>query len=408
MKFKLLFALILLSFSGYSQKDIVIGKTHTLYSEILDEDRILEIHLPEDYEISDKTYPVYYLLDSYYNFSHAVGTVEYLYLNRLAPQMIIVGVRNTQRNRDLTPEYHGDSEFEKQRLPKRGGADKFQAFFEEELIPYIKEKYRAAPYEVIAGHSLGGLFNTYTFFNKPDLFDAYLTTSPSLWYHNDLISKEFEEVFQDPSKLNVTFYMTLANENKGSMRGDVLKLSGKFNNYINEHDEADLRFKYEPMPEESHGSIGLPSTYFGLKFIFEPTQYEIPRTIEEITGQGGPQGAIDKAISYFKKLSEKYGFTVTNEWALIDLGYAYLGTEEFKEYSIDAFKTNVAEHPDSYDAYSTLGMAYEELGEFEKAKLNYEKALELVKKTENPEWVFYKTDLDNLKKKMQAESEASE
>ena len=401
MKFKLLLALIIIGFSANSQKDIIIGKTFTFHSEILDEDRMLEIHLPKDYHTSNKTYPVYYLLDSYYNFSHVVGTVDYLYLNRLIPQMIVVGVRNTMRNRDLSPEYNGDSEFEKKRLPNRGGADNFQAFFEKELIPHIKENYRAAPYEVIAGHSLGGLFNIYTFFKKPDLFDAYLTTSPSLWYQNDLISKEFEEVFQDPSKLSTSFYMSLADENKGTMRGDVLKLSGKFKNYINAHKEADIRFKYEPMPEESHGSIGLPSTYFGLKYIFEPTQYEIPRTKEEILAQGGPQGAIDKAISYFDKLSEKFGFEVTNEWALIDLGYAYLGIDDFKEYSVNAFKTNVEKHPDSYDAYSTLGMAYEELGELEKAKVNYEKALDLVKKTENPEWVFYKTDLDNLNKKIE-------
>lgn len=196
--------------------------------------------------------------------------------------------------------------------------------------------------------------------------------------------------------------MSLANENKGNMRGNVLKLSGEFHNYINAHKDADFRFKYEPMPEESHGSIGLPSVYSGLRYIFEPTQYEVPRTIEEILAQGGPHAAIGKAVTYFNELSQKYGFKVTNEFALTDLGYAFLRIEEFREYSVKAFEVNVEAHPNSHDAYSDLGMAYEEVGELQKAKRNYEKALSLVMETGNAEWEFYKADLENLEKKIRA------
>ncbi|UJH90900.1 tetratricopeptide repeat protein [Antarcticibacterium sp. 1MA-6-2] len=404
MKFSLLFTFILFSFSSYSQKDIKIGKTETIYSELLKEDRILEIHLPKNYGDSDKTYPVLYLLDSYYNFSHAVGSVEYLQLNRLIPERIIVGIRNTRRTRDLTPESPELSAEERKRMGTTGGALNFMAFLEKELIPHVENNYKAATHRIIVGHSLGGLFNVYTFFKNPQLFDAYLTISPSLWFPNELISTNFEDVFTTPSKLSGTFYMTLANENKGNMRGNVLKLSGEFNNYINAHKEADLSFKYEPMPEESHGSIGLPSIYFGLRYIFEPIQYEIPRTKEEILAQGGPDAAISKAVTYFEDLSTKYRFEVTNEYALTDLGYAFLRLEDLKEYSVNAFKANVEAHPESFDAYSNLGMAYEELGDLQKAKTNYEKVLRLVLKTEDPEWEFYKTDLDNVEKKIAAKA----
>jgi predicted alpha/beta superfamily hydrolase len=404
MKFKFLIGLILFSFSSYAQNAITIGDTKTIRSEILNEDRILEIHLPVSYGKSDQTYPVLYLLDSFYNFSHAVGTVEYLQLNRLIPDMIIVGIRNTNRNRDLSPDSPELSKEERERMGTPGEADDFIAFLEKELIPHIEEKYKAAPYRVIFGHSLGGLFNVYTFFKNPELFDAYLTVSPSLWYPNELISLDFEDVFKDPSKLSTTFYMSLANENKGNIRGNVLKLSGEFNNYINGHDDADLRFKYEPMPEESHGTIGLPSIFSGLPFIFEPLHYEIPRTIEEIHAQGGPEAAIQNLFTYFDELSDKYKFEVTSENALTDLGYAFLRLEEYKEYSVIAFKANVEARPDSYEAYSSLGMAYEENGELEKAKANYEKALSLVMETDDPEWEFYKADLKNLKRKMETKA----
>ena len=45
-----------------------IGKSEILFSEILDEDRQLDIHLSESYNTSDKKYPVVELLDRNYNF----------------------------------------------------------------------------------------------------------------------------------------------------------------------------------------------------------------------------------------------------------------------------------------------------------------------------------------------------
>jgi predicted alpha/beta superfamily hydrolase len=402
MKIKFLILFILLSFTSYSQNAITIGETLTIYSKILDEERTLDIYLPKNYDESDKTYPVLYLLDSFYNFSHAVGTVEYLLLNELIPEMIIVGIRNTRRNRDLTPNSPELSERHKKRLGLTGGANKFIDFFDKELIPHMEQTYKAAKYKVIVGHSLGGLFNVYTFLKRPELFNAYLTISPSLWYPNELISQEFESTFTNLLEPNRAFYLSLANENSGNMRGNVLKLSGAFENYINTHKEANLRFKYDPMPKESHGSIGLPSIYFGLRFIFEPIQYTIPRTKEEIMAQGGPDKAIEKTIEHLDQLSEKLGFEVTNKYAINDLGFAFLRIEEFKKYSIKAFKANIEAHPNSYDAYSDLGSAYEKLGELQKAKTNYEKALKLIKKAQDPEWELYQNDLDNLENKIKA------
>ena len=152
MKFNLLFTLVLLCFSGYGQQDIVIGQSVNLHSEILNENRKLDIYLPEGYEESDKTYPVLYLLDSDYNFKHAVGTAEYLFRNRRIPQMIIVGIRNTRRNRDLSPDSPDLSKQERDRLGIIGGAGNFMAFLDKELKPHINKNYQAAPFDVIVGH----------------------------------------------------------------------------------------------------------------------------------------------------------------------------------------------------------------------------------------------------------------
>ena len=57
----------------------VIGETITMTSEILNEDRILNIYLPQGYAESDKSYHVIYLLDGSADedFVHIAGLVQF-------------------------------------------------------------------------------------------------------------------------------------------------------------------------------------------------------------------------------------------------------------------------------------------------------------------------------------------
>lgn len=395
MKFKLLWLFLIAGFSAVGQQDIVIGKTITFHSKIQNEDRLLDIHLPNNYENSQKTYPVMYLLDSYYKFDKAVGTLQSLVLNELIPDMIIIGIRNTRRNRDLTPGIEILDEASKKRLPNAGGADQFTDFLKKELIPYVNTNYRTADYKIIVGHSLGGLFNVYTFYKNPELFDAYLTISPSLWYENNIFKKDLEEVLKDHQDINSKFYMSIANEG-GTMLGNTYILAGKFTSYIKEHKDIDLKFKFDPMFDYTHGTVSYPSIYNGLKFIFGDLQYEVPKTKEEIVAKGGPEKVMKEIDTYYSQLSKKYGFEISRENAMTDLGFALMKQPEFLDAAVEAFKYNTQHYPESFNAYSTLGLAYEKKGEIEKARKNYEKAVELVKATGDPEWEFYQTDLDNL------------
>ena len=62
------------------------------------------------------------------------------------------------------------------------GADKFRAFIRSEVIPYVENHYRTAPFRILAGHSVGGLFAIDTLARQPDLVHVYLAVSPSLWW----------------------------------------------------------------------------------------------------------------------------------------------------------------------------------------------------------------------------------
>ena len=67
------FLLILIPCLTKAQKDleeITFGNYSTIRSKILDEERMLYIKLPEDYEYSDDSYPVVFQLYSHFTYSY--------------------------------------------------------------------------------------------------------------------------------------------------------------------------------------------------------------------------------------------------------------------------------------------------------------------------------------------------
>jgi tetratricopeptide (TPR) repeat protein len=64
------------------------------------------------------------------------------------------------------------------------------------------------------------------------------------------------------------------------------------------------------------------------------------------------------------------------------LGYEYLFAAKLDE-SVAIFKLNVMEYPDSWNAYDSLGEAYLKINEIEKAKVSYQKSIELNPENEN-------------------------
>src|ERR1700744_963194 len=82
------------------------GKRDSLFSKILDEKRVLWVHLPKDNGDQNQRYPVVYLLDAeehFRLFAWMIRQVDGTDGKRLFPDMIVVGILNSKRSRDLTP-----------------------------------------------------------------------------------------------------------------------------------------------------------------------------------------------------------------------------------------------------------------------------------------------------------------
>jgi predicted alpha/beta superfamily hydrolase len=159
-----------------------VPRTLQLTSKALGETRTIDVALPAGYDTHpERRYPVVVVLDGEFEFGIAAATVRFYATMSQLPQMIVVGVRNTHRTRDLTPAPIAGFTPPEQ---DAGGAERFLAFLADELIPYIDSSFRTAPLRVLVGHSLGGLFALHTIGHRPALFTGYVVMEPASWWNN--------------------------------------------------------------------------------------------------------------------------------------------------------------------------------------------------------------------------------
>lgn len=172
-----IFFLFCLSFGVFGQNQQVASVVHTQYkinSQYLNEERTILVRVPANYARTGEKFPVVYMLDAHPpQNAMMAGIIEQQAWGGMMPEMIVVGIQNTNRGRDLTPTAL-------EARPGSGGGDKFLDFLEKEVMPMVEKNYRTEPFRVFAGHSLGGLTAVYAFVSRPDLFNAYIAASPVL------------------------------------------------------------------------------------------------------------------------------------------------------------------------------------------------------------------------------------
>ncbi|MEX0290198.1 MAG: alpha/beta hydrolase, partial [Flavobacteriaceae bacterium] len=250
---------------------IAIGQTKTIDSEILDEARQIAVFTPSEYDNGDEKYPVLYVLDGEWNFHYISGLVDKLSAAGDMPRTIVIGIINTNRNRDLTPPEANSN-------PNRfGGGEKFLDFISNELQPWVNENYRTQPFNILAGHSFGGLFTIYAMMEQPGLFQSYIALSPSLGRNNEKQLAVAQSFFSSSAVMPHDLYVALANEG-GFTKSSTLK----FIEVAKAKVAQKGRFKFEQLPDEDHFSIPVPGFLNGLRFIFEGMNPEKLSGLDEI------------------------------------------------------------------------------------------------------------------------------
>lgn len=239
------------------------GLRDSLYSEVLQEQRVIYVNLPEDYNPdSEEKWDVIFVTDGEWNtesthFIHGFARYE-----NFIPHAIIVGIPNTyieganQRNRDFLPVH-------KEQSPGSGKADQFLEFLRKELIPYINKKYRAGENRTLIGHSFGGVFAMYALLSKPDLFENYIATDPPFHWNNDfLIGLAAEKL---PALAGSGKVLWISGIESSAQVMDILRMDS----VLQKHSPAGFYHKLENFPNETHNSVRLKGVYDGLKFAYD-------------------------------------------------------------------------------------------------------------------------------------------
>lgn len=380
--------------SAQNKTKIEIGTIDSISSKILHEDRKIWIHLPKSAQYSGfakQKYPVVYLLDGDSHFSSIVGMIEELSEvngNTIVPEMIVVGIPNTNRNRDLTPSRSDvDLPFVPKNLSEQsGGGEKFTAFLEKELIPYIDSKYPAAPYRTLIGHSFGGLTVMNILTNHTSLFNSYVAIDPSMWWDHDRFLKETTKKLAAKKFENVSLFLAAANTMDANM--DLVKVRKdttafnrhirsilNLNDFLSQNKTTNLNYEYKYYNEDDHGSVPFPATYDALRFIFKFNKLKLSIT-EQMNFNKDVFAKIEK---HFDNVSKYLGYKVHVPENTVNV-YAYQSmSKKDMNFAGYLFKMNVSNYPQSPNVYDSLGDFYEASGDKKNAIANYQKTLTLDK-----------------------------
>jgi predicted alpha/beta superfamily hydrolase len=391
----LIFGTLLIA--GLAAQDIAppIPQKVTVHSNVLNEDRVVWVRTPRSYDLGKDALPVLYLTDGPGHINEIGSTIDFLVDNGRMPSLIVVGIANTDRTRDLTPT-HADvknADGTTESIPTSGGGDRFFDFIQTELMPEIDKRYRTAPYRIFAGHSLGGLMAIHILTSRPDMFQAYIAVSPSLWWDDQHILHQAQQFFAAHAELNKTLFFSLGGEGNDMQNGFV-----ELQKTLTAKAPKDFRWDSARYTDETHSSTVLRAHYAALRMVF--ADWPVPRD-----STGMPEGGMEGLEKHYRKLSSRYGYRIElPENAVNGLGYRLMGMKRFDQ-AIAVFQRNVELYPGSANVYDSLGEGYESADKLDLATKNFQKAIEIGTKTGDPGLDSFQDHLKRVTAKIKATTE---
>ncbi|MBE9460732.1 alpha/beta hydrolase [Dyadobacter subterraneus] len=181
MKKLLLLLILFISLTSFAQQG-VIKESLKVKSKLMGKDIKYSIYLPADYDKTNRSYPVLYLLHGYSDdetgwtqFGAAQEIADKTINSGDAPAMIIVMP-------DAQVTWY---------MNTFDGKGRYEDFFTEEFIPYIDANYHTRPkkeFRTIAGLSMGGFGTLLLATKHPELFSSASALSAAVRTDEDMIA----------------------------------------------------------------------------------------------------------------------------------------------------------------------------------------------------------------------------
>jgi hypothetical protein len=347
--------------STYAAVTIDGTELRTIHSDIVGQQYLLKVRLPDGYENSGKRYPVLYLLDGDFAFAMATDIVQYLEWEGHVPELIIVSPAygskraprtggSNMRNRDLLAFARSSGD--------EPGAENFLRFLAEELIPYVDASFRTIPADrTLSGYSMGAGFGLYALFSQPGLFprNVFVDGFPSG------ITPMEAEFAARHADLPATVYIS----------SGVPGAEFRFATQLRERQYPGLRIDYAQLAGVTHAAVAAEGLTRGLKYVFAGKSIfeEMLHTLQ----------AADLAAAIALYHERRRTTPQEYRWAegeLDELGTA-LRLMGRMEDALEVYRMNVEIHPDAWRPYNSLANAYLRSGDNARAIANFERVLVL-------------------------------
>ncbi len=373
---------------------ISIGQRDSLYSDILKEPRELLVYVPQSVGssiASEARYPVLVLLDGDAHFHSVSGMIKQLSTvngNTICPEMIIVGIPNTDRTRDLTPTHVGVAFGDSNAISTSGGGNAFLDFIEHEMLPYIEENYPASDYRTIVGHSLGGLMVVNALVRRPHVFDNYVAIDPSLWWDGQMLLAPADSAVTTAGYNEKALYVGVANTmaegmgisdvvNETTGETEHIRSILQFVKSTEEKKSDEFAFDWKYYGNDSHGSVPLITEYDALRFLYSWYDFRDMNAFYDPESTATVNELINVVNRHYENVSKHMGYQVEPAESLINqLGYMYIQRDDAdKAYAF--FNMNVQNFPGSANVYDSMGDYYLSQADTVNAIKHFSKAVEV-------------------------------
>jgi tetratricopeptide (TPR) repeat protein len=219
---------------------------------------------------------------------------------------------------------------------------------------------------------------------RPQMFNAWLSIDPSLWYDNRKLLRESAGLLEDNRLTGEMFFLAIANNLKPGM--DTLRMKKDTSRATNDtraifdfvqslrlNPRSGLQWTYQYYGDDDHGSVTQIAEYDGLRYFFR--DYRLPAWEYLLDSTVQPDLLLKKQ---FDRLSASWGFDVHPPEAFVNALAYTLMQQKRMESSMRLFQLNIDAYPGSANAYDSMGDCLLASGDKTRAREMYLKSLSLM------------------------------
>ncbi len=245
-------------------------------------------------------------------------------------------------------------------------------YFEQDLLKALDSKYRTNGFRIYSGFMSNGAFGLYTLLNRPDLFNGYILSSPTIAGDFGAIMSQAKDKLKKLDEKMRFLYLSTGNHR---YEQGQLKSFDELETILQSAAPATLDWHVVRNNKNNYMSQPVVSMINAIELMFDDMHSDLSAD-SDISKQGS-QAIID----YYAMLSEKkYGFDVSAQGSLGALAKSLLASEP--EQALKIYHQTITLYPDSSYAFSSLAKAYQHTGKLDKA-IKYQTQAVLKSKTLN-------------------------